>query len=508
MTFCSSSTCSGRAEPQFLPGENSSEIPLLPASAPALDHDTIKRSPDRTWRGLSWRKLTHAQQNWLADWRLGLFIGCGASGLVLIINIAILLVGVFRYGGFRNGIGTLAQGRSASISRMSTAYHVLINISSTILLTSSNYCMQVLCSPTRDEVDLAHRHGRWLNIGVLSTHNLRYISARRVFLWWTLGLSSVPLHLLYVSPKNGTYINLLTYYSFNSAIFEVTIGRDYYVHFVAASDSILMNNLTSTAINLTNNDWKQTYDTQFVPNVGNAHLVVDKVSFGFDLHRNLTWDHFVPNSKLLGSDWSAAAWDELNNSTIDATVSLNTNGSFKILGANSYRAVYDISTYSQSQGSLPSMIWPTSTLVNASQTYSILNVPSISGINDTTFWLATAPLHIAYALVEPITDSSSVQIGLSFMIVVIISNVAKFMAILFTLRDFSSSLLLTAGDALASFLKRPDLTTVGMCNLKRQEIINRLRRPQNVESAIWRSRRLFIIAAISPNELAILSITL
>lgn len=101
----------------------------------ALDRDTLKRSPDSICRGL--------QQNWHSNWRLGFFIRCGASGLVLIINITILLVGVFRYGGFQNGIGTLAQGGSASISRMSMAYHIPINILTTILLTSSNYCMQL-----------------------------------------------------------------------------------------------------------------------------------------------------------------------------------------------------------------------------------------------------------------------------------------------------------------------------------------------------------------------------
>jgi hypothetical protein len=188
-------------ESYSIPGENLSDILLLPTSTTARKRDTFRRSPDGTWRLLNWRKLKRSHQRWPTNWRFGLFIGCGASGLVLIINITILLLGVLRYGGFQNGIGTLAQGRSASISRMSRTFHVLINILSTILLTSSNYCMQVLCSPTRDEVDWAHRRARWLELGVLSPHNLRYISARRVFLWWTLGLSSVPLHLLYVLTK-------------------------------------------------------------------------------------------------------------------------------------------------------------------------------------------------------------------------------------------------------------------------------------------------------------------
>lgn len=61
--------------------------------------------------------------------------------------------------------------------------------------------MQLLCSPTRDEVNLAHRRGQWLQIGVLSPGNLYYLSKRRCLLWSILALSSFPLHVLYVQKK-------------------------------------------------------------------------------------------------------------------------------------------------------------------------------------------------------------------------------------------------------------------------------------------------------------------
>lgn len=204
MTVSPSSTRAVCTESQMALGERSSDIPLLPASATLPQRDVLKRFPNNLRSGLNWKGLSRAKENWLSDWRLGLVVGCGASGLVLIINFSILLVAASRYGGFKNGIGTLAKGLPASMSRLSTAYHILINLLSTVLLTSSNYCMQVLCSPTRNEIDAAHRKGRWLNIGVLSPHNLRFIRARRVLLWWILGLSSLPLHLLYVLQKENT----------------------------------------------------------------------------------------------------------------------------------------------------------------------------------------------------------------------------------------------------------------------------------------------------------------
>jgi hypothetical protein len=67
---------------------------------------------------------------------------------------------------------------------------------STVLLSGSNYCMQCLSAPSREEVNAAHAKGKWLDIGIPSVHNLKSISMKKVGLWWCLGLSSVPLHLM------------------------------------------------------------------------------------------------------------------------------------------------------------------------------------------------------------------------------------------------------------------------------------------------------------------------
>jgi hypothetical protein len=56
--------------------------------------------------------------------------------------------------------------------------------------------MQIISSPTREEVDEAHRRHDWLDIGIPSVRNVRRISWTRIAMWWTLGLSSVPLHLM------------------------------------------------------------------------------------------------------------------------------------------------------------------------------------------------------------------------------------------------------------------------------------------------------------------------
>lgn len=130
-----------------------------------------------------------------SGWRLGVLTGICLSALVLCGNFILLFVG-FRYSGYRDGIGILAQGRSGSIALTSTVYHILINFLSTLLLTASNYSMQVLCSPTRDDIDRAHGEGMHLNVGVLSPRNIRFMKGSRELQWYTLMITSISLHLL------------------------------------------------------------------------------------------------------------------------------------------------------------------------------------------------------------------------------------------------------------------------------------------------------------------------
>ena len=128
---------------------------------------------------------------------MGVLFAVIMSAIVLCCNIALLVTGLARYGGYdEDGIANLVYGDEATISRWNTAFHVLINALSTTLLAGSNYAMQVLSSPTRVDIDKAHKLGNWLEIGLLSPRNLRMISRKRTALCLLLALSSVPLHLL------------------------------------------------------------------------------------------------------------------------------------------------------------------------------------------------------------------------------------------------------------------------------------------------------------------------
>lgn len=130
-----------------------------------------------------------------SGWRFGALHFATWAAVVFLMNFVATIWG----GVYQRSAGSLAEGDCGHIKNLNRGLHVLINILSTILLSGSNYCMQCLSAPTRTDVNQAHASGTWLDVGIPSIRNLKHISRRRLCLWLLLGLSSVPLHLLWVS---------------------------------------------------------------------------------------------------------------------------------------------------------------------------------------------------------------------------------------------------------------------------------------------------------------------
>ena len=166
--------------------------------------DIPARTKSERWNGgdpiytsLSSRK--HSESS-VVGWRFGIAGWILTVALVLVTNVALsIFVGV-KYG-FVDGLGLLVQGDCDEIDQYNTSAHVLINILSTLLLSGSNYCMQVLTAPSREDIDEAHSKGVALQVGIASFSNLWHIGHLRRWLWFLLAFSSVPLHLLYARPK-------------------------------------------------------------------------------------------------------------------------------------------------------------------------------------------------------------------------------------------------------------------------------------------------------------------
>jgi hypothetical protein len=129
-------------------------------------------------------------------WRMGIVFGSTMSAIVLCCNIIAVVVATSLSTRKSGNFVEIKHGTDIAISRWSTGFHIVINVFSTILLAASNYTMQVLCSPTRSDLDAAHQKGIWLDVGLLSLRNLRHLPRGRIVLGLLLGFSSIPLHLL------------------------------------------------------------------------------------------------------------------------------------------------------------------------------------------------------------------------------------------------------------------------------------------------------------------------
>ena len=134
-------------------------------------------------------------------WRAGVTVAACTALVVMTLNLSILIATAVTFKDtIEDGIGTAYEGECQTVNEWSTALALAINILSSALLGASNYTMQCLCSPTREEIDRAHSKGDWLDIGLPSVRNiLGRISHARIGVWLLLALSSAPIHLLYNS---------------------------------------------------------------------------------------------------------------------------------------------------------------------------------------------------------------------------------------------------------------------------------------------------------------------
>lgn len=138
----------------------------------------------------------------LGTLNLSLICSCGFILLVCLLSSIAKFSGTSR-NGFLDPI-ILYDGDCQHANVLDITLHLLINIFSTAVLASSNFFMQVVSSPTRKEIDYAHRSLHALEIGVSSFKNLGALSWFKSFAWVGLLLSSVPLHLLFNSAIYST----------------------------------------------------------------------------------------------------------------------------------------------------------------------------------------------------------------------------------------------------------------------------------------------------------------
>ena len=348
-----------------------------------------------------------------------------STGTVLVMNV-VLLIASFAKSGISGGLGVLQSGDCTEIKRTDLLLHLIINLLSTLLLGSSNYCMQCLSSPTRDEVDKAHGKKVWLDIGVPSVRNIRWISRERRILWLILTLSSIPLHLLY-----------------NSAVFS-TLSAQECAAFAVSHDfqGELPWNLTSflpnpdiesrgsmlqrdfpTLQKLENKDCIKAYSPMFISSHGDV-VVVTNCS-RFDAGNGLPYNEASSPQKVPAN--STGSYSTI----IDLAPDSNTI----FYGSMSWACLSDSCVYDTKQ---------------------------LEEDADHLSWRGST-CFVSYCLAQTVAPHCEVQYSAMILIVVTICNLLNTFCISRLIWRSQIQPLVTVGDAIASFLDSPDWTTTDMC---------------------------------------------
>ncbi|KUJ12911.1 uncharacterized protein LY89DRAFT_721741 [Mollisia scopiformis] len=365
-----------------------------------------------------------------SGWKAGVRI-CAATAATICILNAILAIWAVANHEHVDGLSYLYTGGCKEVAKMNFWIHLGINAMSAILLSGSNYTMQVIGSPTRRDVNDAHTKRRWLDIGILSTRNLRAISWGRIALWTILGLSSVSIHLMY------------------STVIFSSLSANFYDYIVVTKDflepmheSYLDGRLT----NYTSTDCIAMYGIRFVSKAFNVLLV--------------TGDTGTSNNSVL----AAGAWG-YTIEDIPGTAGYEVEIPYSWICGDSW----DEYPYQDRQ--------PVCTTAVAK-----------AAASSPTGWIV-ANHRISYCMVELVEEECQLNFSLSIMLIVIAFNVLKACLMILTALKINEPTLVTIGDAIASFLQEPDPTTEGLCLSNKIDFQNKkwaLRTPKQ-----WKPKKHF-----------------
>ena len=389
----------------------------------------------------------------LEGYHFGVLWCAGVAALVLIINLILTILAVAKTG-VQDGLGTLYDGSCKRTASLTFWVHLAINVLSTLLLGASNYSMQCLSSPTRSEIDKAHSQGIWLDIGVPSLRNLRRLSTTRIILWWLLATSSIPLHLLY-----------------NSAVFS-TLSTQRFDIYLATSEFLdgAPFNLSTSVMSSSYNSPTLTALEGTLQEYSNNHMSLVKLR-----NKECVAAYTAPiistysDVFLISSDLNATSSLLLAYLGADSPLIQKSLEAMKLDGGSDYQKYEDSHTFSVI------LCWITllgcddagviANPKNMSFNVSLLpleNIDHALGLELTNN--PNPPLsYIDYCLSKPVAEHCKLQFSVTIMIIVIICNMIKTIAMTTISWRQDPEPLVTLGDAIASFLYRPDVTTKRNC---------------------------------------------
>ena len=408
---------------------------------------------------------------WQRRWR-GFLVGWRRAAAYLIIFIlfltllllCLLLVSLYGLDGSPSAVSD-KHGHSTTTllfrgdCDISTKYnfwgHLAINLIASGVLASSNFFMQVLVAPRRCDVDRAHATGTSIEIGVQSWRNLQYVPRRSAVFWVLLAVSTIPLHLV-----------------FNSTILESRASTDFLL--VMASERFLEGAPWDPAggalLRGGNKPPSKLTDMQRSlaeePTRWQKMSIQDCFDRYNDTSRSLTERRDVVMVLGLGTT------EPSSNTTGTFGWKVNGTAENSLWYYRGYRRTdYFVSMYHErvphedrrsvfGQDEIGEIEFDAST-------YTVQNNPS-------RYPSEVRTMKAEYCMSETWTAPCRVEVENTLLLIVVVICFVKSalcLAILATARGPAP--LITPGDAIESFITKPDASTVGMCGFTRHDLDDR-----------------------------------
>ncbi|PYH41650.1 uncharacterized protein BP01DRAFT_426147 [Aspergillus saccharolyticus JOP 1030-1] len=433
------------------------------------------------------------------EWIKGAVICTWITATILTLNSIMLIVALaFAYRQSSNQgqfqMVELYTGKCALAEHSATGIHVGINVLGTILLGASSYVMQCLGAPSRSYIDRAHARSRWLNVGTFSFRNFAIMSPKRKVLWGLLLLSSTPIHMIYNSVIFSSIAeldsgNLLIPHdlSSNESLVKDAASRKSFRARVGLDPGTVQQRIfDGTFTNLTDKEcWATRADEALYSTLiyvvdrkyfhNTSSLWVDGAEFASSENyypvEPVYWSYRVWNYSTVADghpyqfnfadDSFESLWNPNNNTNTSAALQAD------VMSLLSYN-----SQYNPTQGALREYLdtpshWQNSSWA-AATTFEFFKEGDLEdGIYP--------EVPVSHCLVDESRQRCQLLFSPPIAIVVIICNAIKLSCMMIAVRTRRRDLLLTTGDALASFLTRPDPVTRGQCLLSRAEVARGLR---------------------------------
>ncbi|CAJ2514200.1 Uu.00g023190.m01.CDS01 [Anthostomella pinea] len=435
----------------------------------------------------------------LSGWRLAAVVNTALVFLFTVFITALLIWSSARSGGTSTNT-MFFTGDCAKSRTMNFWLHLLLNVFSTGVLASSSFFCQTLSSPSRSEVDASHAREQPMSIGVPSVRNLFKVQRFKGISWALFFLSSIPLHLFFNSAifqteYQGGHWNLALASEafaegaqyFNPGAILMPTGSSYgdripYEDYFD-SESEISKQITSTASSV--GKWKRIEvpecRSQYEycnarTKYGDVVMVVksqDPDRFMFHDTSSLGWtrDSVIgPLDNLDEKYWdphvpaneSNSLWFFANcNTTADLSPQTHqAEGCFSTCNEAYGRKEFGNGYLSADQ------IDPTynfdfitdrlSDIAQANEHWPGLADPSAS------------QLELEYCLVQEMEPVCKVGLSNELLLVVVICLIIKSsLCLMVTIVLPRDEPLVVPGDAIVSFMNRPDVRTVYNCNLDR-----------------------------------------